>query len=69
MLVTFNLYKNQLTKKPELVHCIKCTRPLFKVNSDALTISNVGSEQVPPSAHYTEHKCHSCATIYRVLFH
>ena len=68
MTITMYLYKNQLGKKPQTIHCLNCKRPLFKANCDEIVISNVGSDKLPPSAHYIEHKCHSCSTIYRVLF-
>lgn len=68
MIITMYLYKNQLTTKPMTVHCINCKRPLFKANADEMVLSNVGSDKLPPSAHYIEHKCHNCMWLYRILF-
>lgn len=68
MTITMYLYKNQLEKKPTTLHCINCKRPLFKANCDEIVMSNIGSDKLPPSAHYIEHKCKACFIIYRVLF-
>jgi ribosomal protein L34E len=68
MVITLYLYKNQYDNKLKIIHCINCKRSLLRVNSDAIVLSNVGSDKLDPSAHYTEHQCHSCLQIYRILF-
>lgn len=54
-----------------LYKCIKCSRPLFKATSDAVVISNAEGapwNELPPDKHYIEHQCHSCKTVYKILF-
>lgn len=66
------IYSQQLpVSKLTMYHCLKCKRPLFEASSDAVVISNangVSYESLPPSSHYIEHKCHSCGSMYKILF-
>jgi hypothetical protein len=54
-----------------MYRCLNCTRPLFKANSHKIMISNaygVSFRDMPPSSMYIEHMCHSCKTVYSILF-
>lgn len=57
-------------QKLNLVYCVSCRRPLFKTNSQNLTLANSDFtlDAIPPGANYIEHMCHSCKTVYRILF-
>jgi DNA-directed RNA polymerase subunit RPC12/RpoP len=52
-------------------HCLSCKRPLFKANSSKILISNAygaSFTELPPSSNYIEYVCHSCKTVYSILF-
>lgn len=70
--VTMYLYENLLPRNDlELYRCIKCSRPLFKASSRTIVLANTGgmdASALEPSAHYIEHQCHSCKTVYKILF-
>ena len=72
MQVTMYLYTKMLPAKNEelLMRCLKCNRGIFKYSASVITIANVvgGKDIFEPSANYIEHQCHSCHTIYKVLF-
>lgn len=55
----------------EWYHCGKCKRVMFKVNSSHMLISNaygISFKDVQPGSHYIEYQCHSCKTLYSILF-
>lgn len=54
-----------------LLRCIRCTRPLFRVNSKKIVLSNAygaSYKEFPPYSNYIEHQCHSCSAVYQILF-
>ena len=72
MHITMYLYHNVIpTHQTTLLRCIKCNRPLLKFSADDLVIANNGIhnfELFEPSSMYIEHICHSCGTIYSILY-
>jgi uncharacterized protein with PIN domain len=70
MQVTMYIYTNTLTAEETLMRCLKCNRALFKYSADQVVIANIaGSKDIfEPGSHYIEHQCHSCRSLYKVLF-
>lgn len=72
MQITMYIYSQQLPiNRLTMYHCLKCKRPLFEASSEAVVISNARGasfEEYPPGSHYIEHQCHSCKSIYKILF-
>lgn len=70
--ITMYLYSNKLPNAElRLLRCIICTRPIFKTNTNKIVLSNAygaSFREHPPSSSYIEHQCHSCKTIYHILF-
>lgn len=51
--------------------CNTCGRPLFRHNSKRIVMSNaygLGLEDLPPGSNYIEKMCHSCKSVYKILF-
>lgn len=72
MKINMIIYASLIPKQRlKLYKCLDCGRPLFKANSDTIVISNgLGPNHLDilPGSHYMEHQCHSCKTVYTVLF-
>lgn len=72
MFVTMYVYTNQLPGiELTLFRCISCGRGLFKASADHVVIANItgmGHTQHEPGSNYIEHQCHSCRTIFKILF-
>lgn len=51
--------------------CPRCGRIVFRTNSTHIFITNqYGAKlsDLPPSSNYIEHICHSCKSLYKILF-
>lgn len=72
MNVTMYIYTSELPgSEMTLFRCISCGRGMFKASADHVLIANITGMnhiQHAPGAAYFEHQCHSCRTIYKVLF-
>lgn len=72
MQIQMYVYTNKLPSDDlTLFRCIKCTRTLFRANADKILMSNAygaSYADLPPSSVIIEHQCHSCKTMYFVLF-
>lgn len=72
MEITMYIYASKLSaSEMTLINCLRCRRGLFKSNSSKIVISNaygVSFKELPPSSNYIEHQCHSCKTLYQILF-
>lgn len=70
MQVTVYLYHGLAPIEPKLFRCLDCNRGLFKYNTDQVMIANImgGVDVFAPGAFYLETQCHSCKSMYKVLF-
>jgi hypothetical protein len=71
--VTLYLYGSQLPRYDLTpISCMNgnCKRIIFKADANKLVATNSGVpyETLPSSVKYQEIMCHSCKTLYRVLF-
>lgn len=70
--ITMYIYASKLpATELTLINCIRCRRSLFKTNSSKILISNAygaSFTELPPASNYIEHQCHSCKTLYQILF-
>lgn len=70
--VTMYIYAAKIpVKELTLLNCIKCRRSLFKAATDKIVISNAygaSFRDLPPATNYIEHQCHSCKTLYQIMF-
>lgn len=51
--------------------CPRCGRIVFRHNAERMVLTNaygVGIQQLDPGSHATEYKCHSCKTLFRILY-
>lgn len=51
--------------------CPRCGRIVFRHNSKHMLLSNAfgaSVQELEPGAHFTEHKCHSCKSIFKILY-
>lgn len=51
--------------------CARCGKFLFKHTAKRILISNAygaGYTAVPDGSTYIEHKCHSCKSLYKIMF-
>jgi hypothetical protein len=57
--------------------CVRCGRIMFKHNSKRMELSNLygvnasvlmGQKDIDGIPVFTEHKCHSCKSVYKILF-
>lgn len=71
MQVTMYLYTEAMSKNEEtLMRCLKCNRGLFKYSADQIVIANIagGKDVFEPGSHYITKECHSCKSLYKILF-
>jgi len=70
--VTMYVYINELPGvELTLFRCSSCGRGLFKASADHIVIANIegmSPTEHEPSSKYIEIQCHSCKTIYKILF-
>lgn len=51
--------------------CPRCGRIVFRHNSQNMMISNAygaSVQKLEPSTHATEHKCHSCKSLFMIVY-
>lgn len=66
------IYASQ-SLKSELVpfRCPRCGRVVFRHNSTEMQITNAygaGVQTLEPGSQVTEHKCHSCKSMFSILY-
>lgn len=66
------IYASQSPPK-ELVpfRCPRCGRIVFRHNSENMLISNAfgaSIQTLEPGSQVTEHKCHSCKSVFTILY-
>lgn len=70
----FVIYIYAKREMPTTLHdfrCPRCARIVFRTNSSQIFITNqfgVNVEDLPPSSNFIQHRCHSCAAMYNILF-
>ncbi len=51
--------------------CPRCGRIVFRHNSKEMLLSNAygaSFQALEPGSQFTEHKCHSCKSIFKILY-
>lgn len=51
--------------------CPDCGRIVFRHNSSRILLSNAygaSFKELPPNSSFIEHKCHSCKTLFQIMF-
>jgi len=51
--------------------CPRCGRIVFRHNSKQMLLSNAygaSFQALEPGSQFTEHKCHSCKSIFKILY-
>lgn len=66
------IYASQSTVRELLAfRCPRCGRIVFRHNSTQMLISNAYGASIhtlEPGSQVTEHKCHSCKSVFKILY-
>lgn len=65
------IYASQSPTELREFRCPRCGRIVFRHNSVRMLISNAYGASVhtlEPGSQFTEHKCHSCKSIFKILY-
>lgn len=72
MMFTVYIYASQSPVNDLLpFRCPRCGRIAFTHNSTRMLLSNAygaSFTQLEPGTQFTEHKCHSCKSIFKILY-